>query len=67
MLHFGERDRSIPLSEVERIREAYPEGIYHLYAAGHAFSNHERPQNYDAAATTLAGERTAAFLAQYIG
>jgi carboxymethylenebutenolidase len=67
MLHFGEHDRSIPLSDVERIRAAYPQGIYHLYAAGHAFSNDQRPQNYDAAATALAGERTAAFLAQHIG
>jgi carboxymethylenebutenolidase len=67
MLHFGERDRSIPLSDVERIREAFPQGIYHLYAAGHAFNNDDRPQNYDAAASALARERTAAFLAQHIG
>ena len=67
MLHFGERDRSIPLSDVERIREAFPEGLYHLYAAGHAFGNDDRPQNYDAEATALARERTAAFLAQHIG
>ena len=67
MLHFGERDRSIPLSDVERIREAFPEGLYHLYAAGHAFGNDDRPQNYDAEATALAHARTAAFLAQHIG
>ncbi|HEY2416994.1 MAG TPA: dienelactone hydrolase family protein [Steroidobacteraceae bacterium] len=67
LLHFGERDKSIPLSDVERIRAAYPAGVYHLYPAGHAFSNDERPQNYDAEASRLAGERTAAFLAQHIG
>lgn len=67
LLHFGERDKSIPLSDVERIRAAYPAGLYHLYPAGHAFSNDERPQNYDAEASRLAGERTAAFLAQHIG
>jgi len=67
LLHFGERDRSIPLSDVERIREAYPAGIYELYPAGHAFNNDDRPQNYDAAAAALARERTAAFLSQHIG
>ena len=67
MLHFGERDRSIPLSDVERIRAAFPSGHFHLYPAGHAFSNHDRPQNYDAAASMLARERTAAFLTLHIG
>jgi carboxymethylenebutenolidase len=67
MLHFGERDKSIPLSDVERTREAYPGGTYHIYAAGHGFANDERPQNYDAEATALARERTVAFLAQNIG
>jgi carboxymethylenebutenolidase len=67
LLHFGEHDKSIPLSDVERIRVAYPQGVYHIYAAGHAFSNDERPQHYDAEASKLAAERTAAFLAQHIG
>jgi carboxymethylenebutenolidase len=67
LLHFGEHDKSIPLSDVERIRAAYPQGEFHVYAAGHGFSNDERPQLYDAAASKLAGERTAAFLAQHIG
>jgi carboxymethylenebutenolidase len=67
LLHFGEHDRSIALSEVERIRAAYPGGSYHLYDAGHGFGNDERPQNYNAEATALAHERTLAFLAQHIG
>lgn len=67
MLHFGEHDRSIPQSDVERIRQEFPAGLIHLYAAGHAFSNDDRPQNYDAAASTLARERTAAFLTLHIG
>ena len=67
LLHFGEHDASIPLSDVERIREAFPAGIYHTYAAGHGFANDERPQHYDAAATALARARTTAFLAQHLG
>jgi carboxymethylenebutenolidase len=67
MLHFGEQDKSIPLSDIERLRTAYPHGVYHLYAAGHAFANDDRPDHYDAAATALARSRTNASLAQHIG
>jgi carboxymethylenebutenolidase len=66
-LHFGERDGSIPLSAIERIRSTYPEGEYYIYAAGHGFNNNDRPGHYDAAAATLARERTREFLAQHIG
>jgi carboxymethylenebutenolidase len=67
MLHFGEQDQSIPQSQIEQLRAAYPQGIYHLYPAGHAFANDDRPDHYDAAATALARSRTNAFLAQHIG
>ncbi|HTW73362.1 MAG TPA: dienelactone hydrolase family protein [Steroidobacteraceae bacterium] len=67
LLHFGERDASIPPAAVERIRAAFPQGLYYLYAAGHGFNNDTRPQYYDAAAATLARARTQAFLAQHIG
>jgi len=67
MLHFGEHDASIPLAEVEHLRSAFPRGIYHLYAAGHGFSNEDRPEHYDAAAAALARARTNAFLAQNVG
>lgn len=67
MLHFGEQDRGIPMSEVERLRSAFPQGVYHLYAAGHAFANDDRPDHYNAEATALARSRTNAFLAQHIG
>jgi carboxymethylenebutenolidase len=67
MLHFGEQDKSIALSDVDRLRGAFPQGVYHLYAAGHAFANDDRPDHYNAEATTLARSRTDAFLAQHIG
>lgn len=67
MLHFGEQDRGIPLSEVEAVRNAYPRGVYHLYAAGHGFANEDRSDHYNPEATALARSRTNAFLALYIG
>jgi carboxymethylenebutenolidase len=67
LFHSGEQDKSIPLSDVERLRAAFPQGVYHLYAAGHAFANDDRPDHYDAGASALARSRTNAFLAQHIG
>jgi carboxymethylenebutenolidase len=67
MLHFGEHDAGIPLSQVDALRSAYPQGLYNLYPTGHAFANADRPDHYDAAASSLARSRTDAFLAQHIG
>lgn len=62
MYHFGERDPHIPSSDVDRIRDADPGGIFHLYPADHAFNCEER-STYDAASAALARERTLGFLA----
>jgi carboxymethylenebutenolidase len=65
LYHFGTQDTSIPLSDVEKLRAAHPEGIYHLYDAGHGFSCHERP-SYNAQAAQLARQRTMDFLAEQL-
>jgi carboxymethylenebutenolidase len=63
MYHFGSADKSIPLSEVDRLRAAHPQGIFHVYeGAGHGFNCDLRP-SYDAAAAALARSRTLEFLA----
>jgi carboxymethylenebutenolidase len=67
MWHSGEQDNSIPPSDVERVRAAFPRGVYHQYAAGHAFANDDRPDHYNAEASALARSRSNAFLAQHIG
>lgn len=66
MLHFGERDTGIPLSDVARIRAAHPTVPIHVYPAGHGF-NRDQSADYDAESARLAGERTAAFLAEHVG
>lgn len=66
MLHFGDRDSSIPLSDVDRIRAAFPAGTYHLYPAGHGFNCSER-SSFDAASARLAFERTIEFFRKHIG
>ncbi len=62
MLHFGERDKHIPLSDVEKIRAAQPEVPVFVYAADHGFNCDER-ESYDAAAAQEAERRTIAFFA----
>jgi carboxymethylenebutenolidase len=62
MYHFGEKDPYIPNSDVEKIRAADPDGVFHVYPADHGFNCEERG-SYDADSARLARERTLAFLA----
>lgn len=66
LFHFGRHDTHIPLTDVDRIRAAFPAGEYHLYDAGHGFNCTDRA-SYDAAAAHAAFERTLAFFARYVG
>ncbi len=61
MYHFGERDPHITMGDVEKIRAADPNGIFHLYPADHGFNCEDRG-SYDAASAKLALERTLTFL-----
>jgi carboxymethylenebutenolidase len=66
MLHFGERDKHIPLSDVEKIRAAHPEIPVFIYPADHGFNCDER-ESYDAQSAKEAQARTFAFLAENLG
>jgi carboxymethylenebutenolidase len=66
MFHFGERDSHIPLSDVGKIRAAYPQGTYHLYPAGHGFNCSDRA-DFDAASARLAFERSIEFFRHHLG
>ena len=61
MYQFGEKDPHIPVSDIDKIRAADPNGIFHLYPADHGFNCDERG-TYDAASAALARERTLQFL-----
>jgi carboxymethylenebutenolidase len=66
MFHFGEKDAYIPLSDVENIKKAYAQGIYHLYPANHGFNCSER-SDYDAASARLAFDRSIEFFHKHVG
>jgi carboxymethylenebutenolidase len=62
MYHFGDQDHAIPMADIERIKQAYPAAIVHVYAgAGHGFNCDERA-SFSAKDAKLAFERTLSFL-----
>ncbi|MEZ5342779.1 MAG: dienelactone hydrolase family protein [Acidimicrobiales bacterium] len=65
MLHFGELDAHIPMSDVEKIRAAHPSVPVYSYDADHGF-NCDARASYDAAAAATAYERTLAFFAEHL-
>jgi carboxymethylenebutenolidase len=61
-MHFGEQDQSIPLSDVETIRQKRPDCDIHVYKdAGHGFHCDERGSYHEPSSRT-AWERTLAWL-----
>jgi carboxymethylenebutenolidase len=66
LLHFGETDQSIPLSDVEKVKQARPDVPIHVYKAGHGFACDERA-SYHAESAKLALDRTLKFFAETVG
>jgi carboxymethylenebutenolidase len=64
ILHYGKNDAGIPLSEVDKVRAAYPDVPIYLYDAGHGFCR-EASHDFDAPSRDLAMERTFAFFARH--
>ena len=65
LYHFGERDAHIPCDNIDKIHIADPNGIVHLYPAGHGFNCTDRA-DYDAESASLALTRSLAFFARHL-
>ena len=65
IMHFGELDPHIPMSDVEKIRAAQPEVPIHVYPADHGF-NCDHRSSFDAASADLARRRTLDFLQEQL-
>lgn len=63
MLHFGEKDQSISMADVEKVKANQPQIPVFVYPAGHGFSCDERA-SYDKESADLARSRTLAFFAE---
>jgi carboxymethylenebutenolidase len=66
MLHFGDIDASIPLSDVEQIRQARPDISIHVYPGRHGF-NCDARSNYEPGSAQIALGRTLEFLWKHVG
>jgi carboxymethylenebutenolidase len=66
MMHFGDQDAAIPLSDVDAVQAAQPGVDVHVYQAGHGFNCDQRG-SYDEVAAALALERSLAFYAEHMG
>src|SRR6202040_3113828 len=65
-MHFGEKDASIPMSDVETIKKKHPECEIFIYPdAGHGFCCDERV-SYNEAACKLAWRRSTEFLNKHV-
>lgn len=66
ILHFGELDSHIPMTDVEKIKAAHPDLPVHTYNADHGF-NCDHRESHDAESAKLARSRTLEFFAEHIG
>jgi carboxymethylenebutenolidase len=66
LFHYAERDQHISLDDVQSVKAAYPQGIYHLYPADHGFNCTDRA-SFEPQSAGLAFKRTVEFLRQHIG
>ena len=66
-MHFGEKDASIPMTDVDAIRAAQPKAESHVYmGAQHGFGCDERG-SFSAPDYALAQQRTVEFFAKHLG
>ncbi len=65
MLHFGSRDKHIPVAEVEKFKEASPEIPVYIYDADHGFNCNDRA-SYNEEAAKLAFSRSLTFLKEML-
>ena len=66
-MHYGDRDKGIPLEQIEALKARWPGVDIYLYGADHGFCNSDRAVTFDAAACKEASARTLAFFRKHLG
>ena len=66
ILHFGEQDAMIPMTDIDKVRAAFPDVPIYVDPAGHGF-NCDARGSYHAESAKLARERTLELFAKYVG
>lgn len=65
IMHFGELDAHIPMTDVEKVKDAQPDVQVYVYQADHGF-NCDHRASHDATAAATAKQRTLAFFAEQL-
>lgn len=65
MMHFGEKDAHIPLTDVDSIKSAHPNVRVFVYPADHGF-NCDHRASYHRESAELARQRTLEFFAEHL-
>lgn len=66
IMHFGAKDKMIPMTDVDKIKNAHPDVPVYVYDADHGFNCDERP-SYNKEAADLALSRTLEFFTKNVG
>lgn len=66
LLHFGAKDHTIPMADVDLIAKRQPGMPLHIYEAGHGFNCDARP-SFEPESARLAWVRSLDFLRQHLG
>ena len=66
IMHFGELDAHIPLSDVDKVKAAQPDVPVYVYPADHGF-NCDHRGSFDASSADLARQRTLALFGEHLG
>ena len=65
IFHFGEQDHSIPITEINSLKQAHPNCPIYIYPAGHGF-NCEQRDSFHLTSSKIAFERTIQHIDKYI-
>ena len=65
IMHFGELDAHIPMTDVEKVKAAQPDIQVYVYNADHGF-NCDHRASFEPASSALAKERTLAFFEEQL-
>ena len=66
ILHFGNLDAHIPMTDVQKVIDSHPNVPVHVYDADHGFNCNHRA-SYDEVASKLALERTLSLFEENLG
>lgn len=65
IMHFGDKDAHIPMSDVDQVKAAQPDVDVYVYSADHGF-NCDHRASYDAASAASARERTLGHFSKHL-